>query len=405
MSFPLQARTDAGRAMVELAEEHAADFATRAAEHDADASYGFENIEALKNSGYIYAPVPVEFGGMGVDSTHDALIAASRLAQGDPSVSIGVNMHLIVALGLARAYRGSAAAGHPAADHFAAALRRMVNDRMVVAAAISEPNQDLYRPATTATPAEGGWVINGRKIFATMSPAATHLNVGLTYTNDRGDERYGFAMVPTSAPGIVFHDDWDAIGMRASGSGSISFQDCPVPGAALSDAFAAGWRSPGMIDRYVSSGPFHASASLGIAEAAYELALESIRNRTRGNGARDADFPAVRVSVAQATVELGAMQAVFGRCAAAVEDYLVSPAPHTQEAADAAYAQAQASKAFITETAIRVVNTMMTACGGSAYMRKNPLSRHYRDVRAGSFMHPLATTAALDLVADVTLAA
>ena len=52
-----------------------------------------------------------------------------------------------------------------------------------------------------------------------MAPAATVLNVAVTYLDDHGAERYGFALVPAGAPGVEFPDDWDALGMRASESG------------------------------------------------------------------------------------------------------------------------------------------------------------------------------------------
>lgn len=78
--FPLQAKTEAGKRLVELAEKHAADFAVRADQHDRDGTYPFENIEALKESGYFAAPIPVELGGMGVESWHDLMVASSRLA-------------------------------------------------------------------------------------------------------------------------------------------------------------------------------------------------------------------------------------------------------------------------------------------------------------------------------------
>ena len=57
-----------------------------------------------------------------------------------------------------------------------------------------------------------------------MSPAATDLYVAVTYADGEGIERYACAMVPTDAPGVVMHDDWDALGMRASGSQSVSFE-------------------------------------------------------------------------------------------------------------------------------------------------------------------------------------
>ena len=98
----LQAHTEAGARLVALAEELAEGLAANAASHDRDGTYPFEAIDALKAAGYFAAPVPVELGGLGVDSAHDLVVASSRLARGDASVAIGVNMHLVAVLNMER---------------------------------------------------------------------------------------------------------------------------------------------------------------------------------------------------------------------------------------------------------------------------------------------------------------
>ena len=59
-------------------------------------------------------------------------------------------------------------------------------------------------------------------------------------TLDAGADRYGFAMVPSDAPGVRVHDDWDAIGMRASGSHSVTFEAVELPPSALRGGFPVG---------------------------------------------------------------------------------------------------------------------------------------------------------------------
>ncbi len=68
MNHEIAATTTAGRELVALAERMAADFATRAADHDREGSYPHENLAALREAGYLAAPIPRELGGMGVDS-------------------------------------------------------------------------------------------------------------------------------------------------------------------------------------------------------------------------------------------------------------------------------------------------------------------------------------------------
>src|SRR5215211_7577522 len=184
MPIELTAHTDAGARLVAVAEGLSEDLATRAAEHDRDATYPFEAIDALRAAGYFAAPVPVELGGLGVSSAHDLVVASSRLARGDASVAIGVNMHLVAVLNMERRRQVAVAGGEERrARGFASSLEQIARDGVVLAAAISERGQDLTRPATVATRTESGWRIDGRKMFCTMSPAATDLYVAVTYVD------------------------------------------------------------------------------------------------------------------------------------------------------------------------------------------------------------------------------
>ena len=165
----------------------ATQLAACAAEHDRDGTYPFEAIDALKATGYFAAPVPVELGGLGVSSAHDLVVASSRLARGDASVAIGVNMHLVAVHNMERRRQVAVAAGEERrARGFASSLEQIAREGVVLAAAISEPGQDLTRPSTRATRTVSGWRIDGRKLFCTMSPAATDLYVAVTYADGEG---------------------------------------------------------------------------------------------------------------------------------------------------------------------------------------------------------------------------
>src|SRR3954469_25167575 len=202
MPIELTASTAPGARLVAIAEELAEDFAGRAAEHDREGTYPFEAIEALRAAGYFAAPVPVQLGGLGVSSAHDLVVASSRLARGDASVAIGVNMHLVAVLNMERRRQVAVAAGtERRARSFASSLERIVGDGVVLAAAISEHGQDLTRPGTLATRTGSGWGVRGCKGFCTMSPAATDLYVAVGYVDDEGVDRYAYAMVPTGTPG------------------------------------------------------------------------------------------------------------------------------------------------------------------------------------------------------------
>lgn len=381
----LAAKTDAGARLVRVAERLAEDLGSRAAVHDREASFPHASVAALKDAGFFAAPIPAEHGGLGVTSVHDVVVASSRLARGDASVAIGVNMHLAVVLNLVRRWQDAVAGGHDRrAAAFGASLEAIARDGVVMATAISEPGQDLTRPHTTATRTASGWRIDGRKIFCTMAPAATVLQTAVTFVDDDGVERYGYAAVDPGTPGVEIHDDWDALGMRASGSHSVTFTDAEIPHAALRGGFPAG-DAEAYMDRNLVAGLLHASSSLGIAESAAAVAT---------GGQRELDGR-LRVLVASNAIELAACRAMLSRSASLVDD--------GGDELVALFAETQATKTFLNETAARIVDRALSVTGGAGYLNGHPLARAYRDVRAGGFMHPLAANRAYDVLGDVAL--
>ena len=396
--FDLTAKTDAGAHLVRLAETLAAELASRAGVHDREASFPHESIDALKRAGYFTAPIPAEHGGLGVTSVHDVVVASSRLARGDASVAIGVNMHLVLLLNIVRRWQIAVAAGDERRTRaFAASMEAVARDGVVMAAAISELGQDLSRPQTTATRTPSGWSIDGCKAFCTGSPAATVLYTAVTFADDSGAERYGYAQIPADTPGVEINGDWDALGMRASGSHSVTFTAVELPHSALRGGFPAG-DTAAYMDRNLSAGLFHASASLGIAESAVSTATAALGRR----GEPDAR---ARMLVAENVIELGACRATIARGTSLIDDHHAANPAADGPAEDLIrlFAETQAAKTFVNEAAARIVDRALALSGGAGYLNGHPLARAYRDVRAGSFMHPLGANRAYELLGDVAL--
>jgi alkylation response protein AidB-like acyl-CoA dehydrogenase len=396
MTMELTARTPAGAALVALAERLAADLAGRAAEHDRDGSYPQPSIDSLREARYFAAPIPAELGGLGVSSVHDLVVASGRLARGDASVAIGVNMHLVAVMAMTRRWRMARAAGDERRERaFAGSIRAVVDDELVISAAMSEPGQDLTRPSTRAVRTEHGWRIDGHKIFCTMSPAATTLLTSVGFVDDAGVERYGYVQIPADTEGVRINDDWDALGMRASGSHSVTLEGIELPASALRGGFRAG-DTVAYLERNLPSGLFHASASLGIAEAAFDrtAAPERIGDDARAN-----------MLVAESAIDLSAARAVIGRAAALIDShYEAHPTDDgSDEELTAVFAEGQAAKTFAADAATRVVDRALALSGGGGYMNGSPLARAYRDVRAGAFMHPLGANRAYAFLARIAL--
>jgi alkylation response protein AidB-like acyl-CoA dehydrogenase len=397
MPIELTATTEPGAHLIALAEQLSTDLATRAAAHDLDGSYAFEGVEALQSAGYFAAPIPAEHGGLGVTSVHDLVVAASRLARGDASLTIGVNMHMTIVRNIVRRWELAVATGNERrVASFGRTLESIAYGGTVIASAVSEPRQDLTRPATTATRTETGWRIDGHKIFCTMAPAATVLYTGVTFTGEDGAERYGYARVPADTPGVKINDDWDALGMRASGSHSVTFDGAEIAESELRGGFPVGNALP-YIETNLTAGLFHAAASLGIAEAAHASTIASIARRNGSfNDGRGSTL------IAESAVDLSTTRATLARAALLVDDYYATALDADVRAVEL-FAEVQAAKTHANEASTRVVDRALALSGGAGYMNASPLSRAYRDVRAGAFMHPLGANRAYELLAQVSL--
>jgi alkylation response protein AidB-like acyl-CoA dehydrogenase len=185
--------------------------------------------------------------------------------------------------------------------------------------------------------------------------------------------------------------------MRASGSNSISLEGVELPESRVRGGFRAGDPLPYM-ERNLVSGLFHASASLGIAEQADRIARRGIAGRINGD-ARP------RTQVADNVLDLAASRGVLSRAAALIDEQrAANPASEgTPDDLAALFAEAQAAKAFVGEAAARIVDRALALSGGAGYRGGSPLARAYRDVKAGSFMHPLGANRAYDYLANVAL--
>jgi len=309
-------------------------------------------------------------------------------------------MHLIVVANLVRRWSMAVAAGDQRrSEAFDHSLRDIVSKDVVIAAAISEAGQDLTRPLTVAERIASGWRIDGHKIFCTMSPAASVLYASVRYVEQHGGERYGYAEIPIDAPGVTVNNDWDALGMRASGSHSVSLNGVELPASAVRGGFAAG-DSNAFMERNLANGLFHASASLGIAEKSQATATHALR--ARGAAAADARS---RTLVAENEIELAAIRAALARAATLIDEHRARN-PTTEgsdEEIAALFTEAQAAKAFVSETAVGIVDRALAMSGGAGYLNGHALARAYRDVRAGSFMHPLGANRAYELVTQTAL--
>jgi alkylation response protein AidB-like acyl-CoA dehydrogenase len=264
----------------------------------------------------------------------------------------------------------------------------------------------MLHPLVEATKVEGGWRLNGRKIFGTLSPAASLLQVGCRVQDPQGGVRRAYASVPRGSAGLDIKNNWDALGMRASGSHDIVFQDCFVPEAALREDGPWGEWTERSLSGQMAFNMGLVSAFLGIAEAARDHIVALVKTRRRGPRSRTlAERPALQHTIAEMEIALAAARAMLGRTATTADAFfshhLAGRVPMGE--LHALMKDFQCTKWFVNRQAIEIVDRALTASGGVGYLRTSPLSRLYRDVRAGPFMQLFSPNEAFEYIGKVTL--
>jgi alkylation response protein AidB-like acyl-CoA dehydrogenase len=285
-------------------------------------------------------------------------------------------------------------------------LRQIAEQGLLMASAVAEVGTDILHPRSTAVAQEGGtWVMSGHKLFGTLSPMA-HVFQATCRVDSPEGPRFAVATVPRSVPGVTVQDNWDAMGMRASGSNDVVFENCRLPSFAVAVLGPWGEWSEGYLSGNIVITLGLVSAFLGVAEAARDLAVASVTTQKRGTAGRPpSERPTVRHGIAQIETELAAARAMVARTAATAGDYLASHASGSCPMGELheLMKDFQCTKSFVTQKAGEIADRAMSVVGGGAYLARNTLSRLSRDVRAGSFMQPFSPNEAPEYIGKVAL--
>ncbi|SDG07621.1 acyl-CoA dehydrogenase [Lentzea fradiae] len=355
-TFPVATGEDDTR-FTEMAARIGAVAAAHASGHDRDATFVSEAYEAMREEGYLALAVPRELGGHGA-TMRQVCHAQAELARHDGATALAVTMHLY--LTLMQDYRRRK--GAPDAE---GVLRRVAAEDLVIA---TSGGSDWLWPTTTATPADGGFLVNGRKAFCSQSPRADVIATSAVL----GDEVLHFS-VPLNAGGVRIEETWDTLGMRGTASHDVVMENVFVPEGKIAARRPYGEFGAPLFAAVVHFAPVCGATYYGIAAGARDVAVRStVKNAARQIGLMDYKLRTSWWSLMGAVDDLG-------------DDYTAGP--------EAVTTVMLAKRQAVVE-AVEVVNLAMEVLGGRSFFKRSPLERAYRDVRAGTF-HPLTPEATL----------
>ena len=347
---------------------------SRAAQVDRDNVFPSDDLDELRDAGYLAMLVPREKGGAGVTLAQAGALQ-QRLAGAAPATALAINMHLVwTAVAAILRDRGDDALS-------------LVEDRAargdVFAFGISEAGNDLvlFGSDTDAVPQpDGGYAFTGTKIFTSLAPVWTKLGLhGLDTTSDDAPKLVFAFIERTDA--VVTSDDWDTLGMRGTQSRTTKLTD-----AVASAEHVVRRIDPGPNPDPIVFGIFSvfelllASVYTGIARRALELAVATAHSRrSKKSGTTYSQDPDIRWRVADMGLAYDALPPQIAALARDVDE-LADHGPRW-------FTLLSGVKHRAVVMAKQVVDEAMLVAGGGSYFTSNELSRLYRDVLAGMF-HP-----------------
>lgn len=351
----------------------AAEFAARAAAHDRDASFPFENFTQLHEAGLLALAAPRELGGQGASIGQLGEVIGA-IGQGDPATALVLTMQ----------YLQHRSMGRPGRVWPQDVARRLVRESIEGVSLVNslrvEPELGSPArgglPATVARRTAEGWRLSGHKVYSTGSPILKWYAVWAR--TDEPEPRLGTFLVPAGLPGTRIIETWDHLGLRASGSHDVIFEDVLIePEYALDLRAPHDWTGgdPGLqADMTVLMGALYT----GVARAARDWVVDFLRQR------KPASLGAALSTLPRAQEIVGTIEALL-----LTNDRLIASLARDVDAGvSVAAVDGGLIKSIATNNAVRAVEAALSLSSNHGLSRKNPLERHLRDVLCGRIHTP-----------------
>jgi hypothetical protein len=318
-----------------------------------------EVVPALAALGLLGIQVPEAYGGAGLSGL-DYCICIEELARVDPGLALTVAAHN----GLCSAHLLMFGSEGQKQTH----LARLARGERIGAWALTESTSgsDAAGMRTTAARVDGGWVLNGSKAFTTHGRVGHLVLVMAVTSRARGRKGISAFIVEQGTPGMTPGKKEDKLGMRASDTSEVIFDDCRVGPDSL-----VGEEGQGFVNamQVLDAGRIGIAAlSVGLAQGALEAALRFAQER-RAFGKTIAAFQAIQWKIADHATRIEAARLLTYRAA-----YLKDRDGRTTMASAMA-------KLYASEIAVRAAEDCVQIHGGYGFVKDYPAEKYYRDVK------------------------
>ena len=326
---------------------------------DQNNEFPSEAIAKLGKLGWMGIPFPKEYGGAGLDMISYA-IAVEELARVDGGSGVILSAHVSLGSWPIFAYGTE--------EQKQKYLVPLATGKKIGAFGLTEPNagSDASGTETTAVLEGDHYVLNGNKIFITNGGVADTYVIFAVTTPDIGTHGISAFIVEKGWEGFTFGDHYDKMGIRSSVTAELNFNNVVVPKENLLGKEGEGFK---IAMSTLDGGRIGIAAqSLGIAQGAYEQAVEYAKDRVQF-GKPIAHQEVIAFKLADMATEL--------RCAR----FLVYSAAELKENHEPFGMESAMAKQYASDMAVKVTNDAVQIFGGNGYMKGMEVERAYRDAR------------------------
>jgi acyl-CoA dehydrogenase len=356
VSFQL---TDEQRDLRALAHEFAEkEIRPRAADYDEHSTHPADVIAKAHELGLMNMHIPEEFGGPGL-SIFDGILVGEELSWGCAGITVSIIANTLGAAPVVLA--GSD-------EQKREWLPPLIEEPTLCSFALTEPNagSDVSGIQTTAVRKGDDYVINGSKMFISNAGHAAWMVVFASIDKSKGHRGLSAFIVPADADGVSVEKHLDKMGQRATDTSALAFQDVRVPVANRLGEEGEGFKiAMRTLDH---TRPGTAIGAVGVARAAYELAVDYSRERVQF-GQPIAMNQGVNFLIADMAAEIEA-----GRL-------LTWQAAWLLDQGKRATLQSSYAKRFASDTAMKVTTDAVQIFGGYGYMKEYPVEKLMRDAK------------------------
>jgi acyl-CoA dehydrogenase len=356
ISFAL---TDEQKALRELAREFALkEIRPKAAEYDENSTHPVDLIEKAHELGLMNPHIPEEYGGLGLGNIEGVLIG-EELSWGCSGIAVSIVANTLGAAPVM--ISGSE-------EQKREWLPPLMEEPILCSFGLTEPNagSDVSGIQTTAVRHGDEYVVNGSKMFITNAGHAGWLVVFASTDKSKGHRGLTALIVPTDLDGVTIEKHLDKMGQRATDTSAIAFQDVRVPVGNRIGEEGEGFKiAMRTLDH---TRPGTASGAVGVAQAAYDYAVEYAKERVQF-GQPIAVNQGVNFLIADMATEIEAARLLAWQAAWLLEQ------------GKRATLQSSFAKRFAADMAMKVTTDAVQVFGGYGYIKEYPVEKLMRDAK------------------------